>query len=225
MGFSKSSTKLGQVSEEKTVREAVVAIPFLEIRGEKQFFNIEQCDIEEAIKTLKEKGSLAACNASKELQERQSIIDMVGKMSRYVFPPRFDFITNKTVKPIAMYIFEFEHTFTKQDLIDMWQNLSPTIGRRFKTKSAIISHELLENELMSGEVEDSLRWMVFKVKQKAADNYFDMLADSAQEGGFKFELERGITKDKSEFNYSYNWPYDFFSLIELIKVDSKVTFE
>jgi hypothetical protein len=31
------------------------------------------------------------------------------------------------------------------------------------------------------------------------------------------------TLDKSQMHeYSYNWPYDFFSLVELVKVDAKI---
>ena len=26
-------------------------------------------------------------------------------------------------------------------------------------------------------------------------------------------------------DYSYNWPYDFFSLVELVKIDAEVTIE
>ena len=225
MGFSKSPVKLGQVLEEKIIREAIVAIPFIENGTTKEFFNIPEYAIEEAHKILREAPS-SKRSAPSELVG-QSIVDMIGKMRHYVFPPKFDFLTNKTVKPVAMYIFEFEHTLSKQDLIDIWQNLPPKIGRKFETKSVVVSHDLSENELMNGEIKDTLRWMVFKVKQRAADNYFKMLTDSVHEEGFKFELlsRKGITKDKNEYNYSYNWPYDFFSLVELVKMDAEVVIE
>ena len=122
-----------------------------------------------------------------------------------------------------MYIFEFEHTFSKQDLTDMWQNLPPEIGRKFETKSATVSHEILDNELMGGKFKDSLRWMVFKVKQKASDNYFEMLKTSAQREGFEFDdIDRGFTKERAKYNYSYNWPYDYFSLVEMVKMDAEI---
>jgi len=151
---------------------------------------------------------------------------MVDTMRRYVFPPKFDFLTNETVNPVVMYLFEFEHTLVRQDLIDIWQHLPPQIGRKFETKSVVVRHELLENELMS-DVQDSLRWMVFKVKQKAADNYFKMLVDSIEEEGFVFESlkRRSITRDRIDFDYSYNWPYDFFSLVELVKLDTEAVIE
>jgi len=67
--------------------------------------------------------------------------------------------------------------------------------------------------------------MVFKVKQRAAVNYYEMLEHSIRDPGFEFELERGITKNKNEFNYSYNWPYDWFSLVEMVKLDAEVAIE
>ena len=52
-----------------------------------------------------------------------------------------------------MYIFEFSHTFTKQDLADMWQNLQPDIGLNFEEVESSITHRLLAHELMgSGAV-------------------------------------------------------------------------
>jgi len=218
MGFSKSPIKLGQVLDEKIIREAVVAIPFVENKeGKKEFFDVSRREINEALAALRE--------GPKETKVGQSIIEMVEKMQRYIFPPKFDFITNQTVDPVAMYIFEFEHTLKKQDLIDIWQNLPPEVGNKFEMKSSIVSHQLESNEIMKGELRDNLRWMVFKVKQKAADNYFTMLRDSVQEEGFQFEIQRGFGREKSKFNYSYNWPYDFFSLVELVKMDAEVKIE
>ena len=104
-------------------------------------------------------------------------------MQRYVMPPPMDFLNNQTIDPFAMYIFEFSHTFKKQDLANMWQNLYPEIGQTFETQTSTLSHELLAHELLGGgakktpeglldvnavgnEIPDRVRWMVFKVKQK-----------------------------------------------------------
>ena len=105
------------------------------------------------------------------------------KMEKYIFPPSFDFMNNDIddVKPIAMYIFEFSHTFTQQDLADIWQNLPPDIGLEMEESEVAITHPLLKKELLgdggeSGntliDMPNKLRWMVFKVKQRAASNYF-----------------------------------------------------
>ena len=151
---------------------------------------------------------------------------MVEAMQKYVMPPRFDFLTYKKIKPITMYIFEFEHTLSREDLLNIWQNLSPNIGRNFEHKEVSISHDLANGELLS-ELEDELRWMVFKVKRKASSNYYEMLAKSVQEEGFSFDFVRrkSKSKDRVNFDYTYNWPYDYFSLIELAKMDASVEIE
>ena len=62
--------------------------------------------------------------------------------------------------------------------------------------------------------------VVFKVKKKAENDYFS-----------KMDLDRlpinHPDRDKDEkdlFNYGFNWPYDFFSLVELIKIDASFEF-
>ena len=69
---------------------------------------------------------------------------------------------------------------------------------------------------------DKVQWMVFKVKQKAATNYFTKTADSKDDARFKFNFEIGSSGAERESvpDYSYNWPFDFCSLVELVKLDS-----
>ena len=80
----------------------------------------------------------------------QTIIDMVKKMRRYVFPPSMDFVRYNQIQPFAMYIFEFTHNLTRQDLSNIWQNLPPKIGNSFEESTSSISHHLLAHELMGG---------------------------------------------------------------------------
>jgi len=131
-----------------------------------------------------------------------------------------------------MYIFEFEHKFDKNDLSHMWQNLSPKIGTVAEESTSVIAHNLLANELMgdwktlmnmvqsdaSFDIEemftpmsDKVQWMVFKVKQKAKSNYYDALSGKEEEA-----IAANIP------SYTYNWPYDFCSIVELAKLDSEV---
>jgi hypothetical protein len=70
-----------------------------------------------------------------------------------------------------------------------------------------------------------MQWMVFKAKQRAKTNYFELTADSKDDERFKFNFggDRGkSSKETYVPDYSFNWPYDFFSLIELVKIDSEV---
>jgi hypothetical protein len=66
------------------------------------------------------------------------------------------------------------------------------------------------------------RWAVFKVKKRAAANYNSVAGKLVISGE---EYTRKDLKGKTnDFLYSYNWPYDFFSLIELAKINSITTF-
>lgn len=149
-----------------------------------------------------------------------TIKDMVSKMKKFIFPPNMDFVQNLgKVTPFAMYIFEFDYTFTQDDLAYMWQNVAPPNRKaKFIRKEVEISHKLLANELMGSfgqededPIKDGLQWMVFKVKQRANNNYFSKIS---KETGPKAE----------QFPFSYNWPYDFFSLIEFANIDTKIGF-
>ena len=247
VGFSKTSQRLGRLAQSKTIREAVVAVPFVEANsGERKFFGLakEQIDFVFGMNP-----PLEILNLS---EPKQSVIDMVEKMQRYVFPPSMDFITYAgTVEPFSMYIFEFEHKLNQQDLLNIWQNLPPRIARAFDpddpidtdqiVKTRTISHTLEDGQLLN-EIDDRLQWMVFKVKQKAQTNYYSKVVQdnyslNVPDTVLRSELINlniqqysaggagagGVTKG-DPYTRSYNWPYDFFSLVELAKIDDEVTY-
>ena len=158
-----------------------------------------------------------------KLHQSNSIQNMVNKLKNYVMPPKMDFITNKQIEPFAAYVFEFEHEFDKDDLTHIWQNLPPKSVARIEEKESTIKHDLLADQILS-KVDSKLQWMVFKVKKKAVKNYFSKTAskagDNLDDPRYKFQFEiAGRTK---EMEYSYNWPYDFFSLVEMVKIDAQV---
>ena len=209
---------------------------------------------------------------------------MVDSMQRYHFPHSMDFIRySDIVKPFVMYIFEFEHELSREDVTDIWQNLPPRIGRAFNPETPLetseimqtkeISHDLQPGELLNAPLKSKLQWMVFKVKQRAKKNYYkksvqsspvtqlptpaematsfdpsgmvvgsvvtskpsvaetlskspggmlDVLAEGAIVGAVAKDTGAPTTED---FDVTYNWPYDFFSLVELVKIDQQVQFE
>ena len=57
---------------------------------------------------------------------------------------------------------------------------------------------------------------------KSPDGIFEILADGAAKGASSKEGGGGRS---TEYDVTYNWPYDFFSLVELVKIDQQVQFE
>ena len=226
-GFSTDPVRLGEMKDTKVIEEAIVAIPFVS-RGESntQFFPLNKKDVKNAV-------------MGKEELVGETVADLVTKIKKYVLPPQFDFVNFKDVKPIAMYIFEFSHTLTKQDLSDIWQNLPPKIGIVHEKAEATISHELFSQEFFGtgakldrqnklqkitdlSEISTDIRWFVFKVKKRARNNYFEKMFERNESGAdFTSEDIVASTTGKKQ-KVGYNWPYDFFSMVELIKLDAGV---
>ena len=242
VGFKKDKVRLGEVANVKEISEAVVAVPFIEKDGTRQFFSIPREDIDSCINSSLLESSPGNFAAGQTPKAGDSVYQMVKKMQKYVFPPSMDFVKYKEIDPFAMYIFEFKHNLTKQDLADIWQNLPPEIGIRMEEAEATISHELLAHELLGGGsvvkngvlddnaegngIPSNIQWMIFKAKKRAKTNYFDKVvakkgttADTSSE---QLENAQGQTGD--DLGITYNWPYDFFSLVELVKIDAEVTF-
>ena len=242
VGFKTAPVRLGEVANYKKVKEAVVAVPYVIEEGERKFFPLSRELVSHA-EQIVEFGQDVLSDLS-GTPPGESIINMVRAMKQYVFPPRMDFLKNaESVQPFNMYIFEFEHTFSQQDLVDMWQNMLPKIGYAFDaeasapppteeiTATAIIEHDMLANELLSGDLDSNVQWMVFKVKQQANKNYFSkVIADEVNQVS-RFNRDVGIEVGRHDSGkafqpkYSYNWPYDFFSLVELVKLDASITLD
>ena len=231
-GFDKTntSTKLGQIKDKMIVSEAVVAIPYIvqemdtEIinklksdstlkQSKKKFITIPKRRFEAALKENEGSQQGDSLGAAGE-----SIRKLKQSMEKYVFPPEFDFLNNKSVKPIAMYIFEFDYEFDKDDLSYMWQNLAPRDYKKLEFKTSEVSHNIANNELINEKIlsMDNLRWMVFKVKQRAQKDYYELIADQAGEASTKITQEDFKPK---EYKFGFNWPYDYLSFVELIKMD------
>jgi hypothetical protein len=242
VGFKKEKVRLGEVANVKEISEAVVAVPFIEKDGTRQFFSIPRADIDSCIGAVKrevEEGTFVAGGPPKA---GDSVYQMVKKMKKYVFPPSMDFVKYKEIDPFAMYIFEFKHNLTKQDLADIWQNLPPEIGTRMEEAEATISHELLAHELLGGGavvkngtlddnaegngIPSNIQWMIFKAKKRAKTNYFDKVVakKGTTEDTSSQQLENAQGQTGDDLGITYNWPYDFFSLVELVKIDAEVTF-
>ena len=217
IGFEPVQLGVGNISENKILSEYVVVIPYYQDNNEEKFFKLDINEFERAYDNMDKIDT--------------SIKDMIEKVRKVVLPPKIDFINKRDsagkrldereylpiVSPYAMYLYEFKHSFSKQDLADWWQGILPNSLKKVQSESVYISHEYKSGELLSpstmknngfDSLPSNIRFKIFKVKKRATNKYSSLFDDK----------EKG-------FDYSYNWPYDFFSLVEMAKVDIDLDFE
>jgi hypothetical protein len=203
VGFPEGVQKrVGNIRNNLVVSEAVVAIPFLVGRdGRRKFYRLP-----------------ASSPQTKSIR---------GNLDKYVFPPTLDFVRNPVMDPVVMYVFEFDITLTKSDLSDIWQNLLPRSFRNpnktdvfVQKPTQEISHELIGKNLLNKstrKLRDDLRWLVFKVKERAKSDYTKFSTSYLTE--YLANIPSNI-----DTKYTYNWPNDYLSIVELIKIDEAVKY-
>ena len=240
-GFQRSQKKdsakvrLGEIADKREVYEAVVAIPYIidptdnfsSVKADnnknlKKFINIPRLRFESALKEKEGSKDGDSLNTAGE-----SIRNMVEKMKRYVLPPQFDFINFDEIDPIVMYLFEFKYEFDKDDLSYIWQNLAPRDYKKITFQEAKVAHNLMDNELLNEDNlldNPNLRWMVFKVKQKAKKDYYDLIPPQIKAARKITKLDKNET-DKDDEYLQFNWPYDYLSFVELINIDADVLYK
>ena len=232
-GFSANTQRIGELADSKLISEAVVAVP---IDKNGNFFSIPKSGFNTQLENL-EKDDIAVkagqMGSPIDIKET-SVSDMIKKMKQFYLPPHMDFITNKSINPFVMYMFSFEHKLSRQDLSHIWQNLMPDISVTAEATEAAIEHPVgtgqgIEffgnhsafNVTKTFSIPKNIRWMVFKVKQKASNNYYSLTSTEGDGEGFGFE-QFGEGYGGSNLPYSYNWPYDYFSLVELAQIQAAV---
>jgi hypothetical protein len=137
-------------------------------------------------------------------------------MTDYVIPPHLDWLYNKDIQPFAMYLLEFKHTLTGDELADIWQGVMPTSAMQMSTDAVDLEHDLTENEFFHGKkLPNDIQWKIFKVKKRANHSY-DSLVNGQDE---RFAYKTG---GEDDVPYSYNWPYDYFSLVELVNIKASL---
>ena len=191
--------RVGAPRSNAVLEEAVVAVPFKLDAGKRKFIQFPT------------DGSTFSLEASTTYQA------LSASMDKYVYPPRFDFTRFENVAPIMMYVFEFSAKLTQKDIADMWQNLPPDIGENFATQQAVVEERELIDAIISKEAGQNIQWMVFKVKKRAKKDFEvyrrSLLTDN---------LSAMAPSLAGQIPESYNWPYDYFSLVELAKIDETV---
>jgi len=240
-GFQRSQKKdsakvrLGEIADKREVYEAVVAIPYIVEANEdysgdqkkdainrKKFVSIPRQRFDAAL--LNREGSKDGDSLE---TAGESIRKMVQKMKRYVLPPQFDFINFDEIDPVVMYFFEFKYEFDKDDLSYIWQNLAPRDYKKITFQEASVSHDLMNTELLEEQNiidNPNLRWMVFKVKQKATKDYYDLIPPQIKAARPTTNLDKPET-DKDDEYLQFNWPYDYLSFVELVKLEADVLYK
>ena len=237
-GFKADQQRVGELASKREISEAIVAIP---ISSKGQPYAIDLATYQKQILNVKQGKSpvVAGMLGSDKDIEETSISKMYNSMQKYYIPPHMDFAQQENVfqmdiKPFVMYIFEFTHNLTKEDLSNIWQNLMPDISMKAEKQKSVLEHEIgpkyeFFGNLNSNDFPSDIRWKVFKVKKRARNNYFNITKTSELGNGFAFasqtELAGFSSNPEAELDHSYNWPYDFCSLVELAKINSEATFE
>ena len=236
IGMRPTSEKVGKLADNKIISEAIIAIPFLDkphvVNG---VLKTREIDCKNLITIerdifIKQVENIASGKPAIETGQFESTRDitstsvsrMIEAMGKYVIPPQYNFLEYSDIHPFVMYFLEFEHTLDQQDLADIWQGVMPKIAITAEKDEVEFSHPSGKFEFFGGnQLPENLRWMIFKVKKKAEKDYFAVTADSTDDDRFQFDFKVGRKRPE----YSYNWPYDFFSLVELSKVEVELEYK
>ena len=225
VGFSQDAVKMGVTAKSRTISEALIAIPYLEKKdGTPEYLTLDRDVVNKYLKDnsiVKEDRSENDFLNVSELTD-DAIKDQVNKMQKYVLPPHIDFVSHD-VQPLPMYIFEFRKNLDRDDLNNLWQGVRSENMKKVQFEQKQISHVLSAESLLGGIKErdvnmtslKDIRWRIFKVKQKANFFYNSKMKKDISSLGATMQPE------KSEFDnqkYGYNWPYDYFSLVENVQV-------
>jgi len=235
--FKGTKKKVGTVRGTKEISEAIVMIPYLDkavrnvttqvegynlIRLNRSIYNIQKQNFEKegiAVKT--------AARRNNEQIESTTFTDMFQAMENYNVPPNMDFLKYDDIAPFAMYFFEFNQTLDQDDLTDIWQGTMPKAALKVEKDEVTIEHQVDPYEFF-GNIQDQaligqMKFFTFKVKKKAKQNYYEITKDATDDSRFRFTFSSDPQATAVPPQGSYNWPYDYFSLVEGIDIEAKYT--
>jgi hypothetical protein len=234
VGFKKESKSIGTIADKKIISEGMLLLPystsvnaennslFKKVQSgylkDKYLIKIDPETIKTILgfdyrtKTIKEIEYIFFRN--KNLNYNNSIVKLIKNMLEYNIPPYLNWLDNSNnLEPFVFYVAEFTHELDKDDLAKIWQGTLPKIGFTPEEQTLEIRHKFSPLEVLSEEVRqyltnDSLDGIVFKVKRKANREY------------------NSIIKKNEDTRYTdipwntFNWPYDHFSLVELLNIQA-----
>ena len=239
VGFQQEPVKMGVTATERIVSEAIVAIPYIHRDSStNEYLTLDSYSVNKYLfqngmisvdRTLEGTVRTTSAITPEIIEEREgaitldpNIVNQIELMKKYVLPPHIDFLNNN-VQPVPMYIFEFQQRLDRDDLTSIWQGVATAKMKKVEFMKKSITHNLSLDSFMQSIKQESpdmsllkdVRWRVFKVKQRANHDYRTKMA--------KDLTSRGLTTTQptvlgAETKLGYNWPYDYFSLIENAKI-------
>ena len=125
--------------------------------------------------------------------------------------------------PFAMYAFEITEDLTQEDLSKWWQGVLPSAGTKVSMETFNINHEIkageiispsvLNNDIFGGKLPKEMRFKIFKAKYRRNLTYNEVKNKSI----YGTEPVNSI--------FGYNYPHDFYSLVEMAKIDLGLEYE
>ena len=237
-GFTAGDKDIGKVRGTKQIHESVVMIPYLdepvdgvttEIEG-KNFIAIDSSDTSryaDQRSNFERFGyAVQADQNNGEKINHTSITRMLKGMQMFNIPPNMNFYKHGDITPFAMYFFPFSKDLSRTELADIWQGVMPQSAIRTEDDRIDVSHDVNKFEFF-GNLKDrtlisKMRFMVFKVKQIAKQNYYEITEDSTDDSRYQFKFSSD-GQTAAVPHPSYNWPYDYFSLVEDATIEAKYT--
>jgi len=164
---------------------------------------------------------------STDIQKKESIIDLETEVGQDV---TLDTVIENNIQTLLL---NFDKTIKTQQVTIPTGFREPFVGEpQYGQVIDVPTKFFKSGQKLLDDIDFSqLRFFVFKVKQRGEFEYKNITQDTRDDGfnydftktGFATQIPSFTKDNKFKLSYSYNWPYDFFSLIELAKVEAKIT--
>jgi len=253
VGFDSTPTKLGQIRDTLTVEEAIVAVPFIEKSGEKSFFALEPNQVAQALgRPLAVEFEPAGPSIMEQINMMGRFIlpptfdfvtnEDVPPIAMYIFPFSYTFdqddlahIWQNVAPPCSKKFSLAEASISHDLLLNELMGYANEEEAKFADIGAqkAFAGQFGDITMVNAPFQDKVQWMVFKAKQKGKINYYETIAggESTQDTTLTDAWESAAGAQKSlpfgtntNPNYGYNWPYDYFSIIESAQIESEIGF-
>ena len=219
LGFTREQKVVSQLATSAQLKEFLVVVPFV----------TNECEEETLFHYPIDQFERAYSNIDKE--NRGTLSSMLATQRELILPPKLNYMSRRdnaeqrleqdeygaVLPPFAMYIFEVSENLNQADLSKWWQGVLPSAGTKVSMERFNINHDIAEgqiispsvlnNDLFGGRLPKEMRFKIFKAKYKRNFLYEQI----------KNKSINGTEPQNSIFGFNY--PHDFYSLIEMAKVD------